>query len=76
MRKKNPDAWGVKAEGNNYVGPNLLGRLLMELRDNGTLTTTSPTTPLPSSPPSRMHTGASEIIKDWSKGLHLLDKND
>ena len=37
MRKKNPDAWGVKADGNNYVGPNLLGRLLMELRDNGTL---------------------------------------
>ena len=34
MPKKNPDAWGVKADGNNYVGPNLLGRLLMELRDN------------------------------------------
>ena len=37
MPKKNPDAWGVKADGNNYVGPNILGRLLMELRDNGTL---------------------------------------
>lgn len=37
MSKKNPDAWGVKANGNNYVGPNLLGCLLMELRDNGTL---------------------------------------
>ena len=37
MPKKNPDAWGVKADGNNYVGPNLLGRLLMELRDNGTI---------------------------------------
>lgn len=37
MPKKNPDAWGVKADGNNYVGPNLLGRLLMELRDNATL---------------------------------------
>ena len=37
MPKKNPDAWGVKAIGDNYVGPNLLGRLLMELRDNATL---------------------------------------
>ena len=37
MPKKNPDAWGVKAVGNNYVGPNILGCLLMELRDNGTL---------------------------------------
>ncbi len=37
MPKKNPDAWGLKADGNNYVGPNILGRLLMELRDNGTL---------------------------------------
>ena len=37
MPKKNPDAWGVKADGNNYVGPNILGCLLMELRDNGTL---------------------------------------
>jgi predicted NAD-dependent protein-ADP-ribosyltransferase YbiA (DUF1768 family) len=35
--KKNPDAWGVKQQGDNYVGPNLLGRLLMELRDNGKL---------------------------------------
>ena len=37
MLKKHADAWGVKAIGDNYVGPNLLGRLLMELRDNGTL---------------------------------------
>lgn len=37
MLKKNPDAWGVKAIGDNYVGPNLLGCLLMELRDNGNL---------------------------------------
>lgn len=37
MPKKNPDAWGVKADGNNYVGPNILGRLLMELRDNAPL---------------------------------------
>ncbi len=35
--KKNPDAWGVKLRGDNYVGPNLLGRLLMELRDTGRL---------------------------------------
>lgn len=37
MPKKRPDAWGVKQEGTNFVGPNLLGRLLMELRDQGTL---------------------------------------
>ena len=38
--KKNPDTWGVKlsGDGTEYVGPNLLGRLLMELRDsNGSL---------------------------------------
>ena len=27
------NAWGVKTKGENYVGPNLMGRLLMELRD-------------------------------------------
>ena len=31
--KKTADTWGVKRIGKNYVGPNLLGRLLMELRD-------------------------------------------
>jgi len=35
--KKTPDTWGVKLQGDDYVGPNLLGRLLMELRDNGKL---------------------------------------
>ena len=35
--KKNPDAWGVKLREGSYVGPNLLGRLLMELRDKGKL---------------------------------------
>ena len=35
--KKNADTWGVKLQGDHYVGPNLLGRLLMELRDNGRL---------------------------------------
>ncbi len=38
--KKNPDTWGVKlsSDGTEYVGPNLMGRLLMELRDsNGSL---------------------------------------
>lgn len=37
MTKGNPDAWGVKLRGDKYIGPNLLGRLLMELRDNGGL---------------------------------------
>ena len=27
------NAWGVKSKGQNYKGPNLIGRLLMELRD-------------------------------------------
>lgn len=38
-RKKGKDAdtWGVVLKGNEYVGPNLIGRLLMELRDNGKL---------------------------------------
>lgn len=35
--KKTPDTWGVKSVGDEYAGPNLLGRLLMELRDNGRL---------------------------------------
>ena len=35
--KKTADTWGTKLVGNEYVGPNLLGRLLMELRDNGEL---------------------------------------
>jgi predicted NAD-dependent protein-ADP-ribosyltransferase YbiA (DUF1768 family) len=36
-RKKGKDAdtWGVVLKGIEYVGPNLMGRLLMELRDNG-----------------------------------------
>ncbi len=37
FRKANPDTWGAKLQGDKYIGPNLLGRLLMELRDNGTL---------------------------------------
>ena len=42
--KKNPDTWGAKrsADGTEYVGPNLMGRLLMELRDNGKLEFTLP----------------------------------
>ena len=37
--KKNPDTWGAKrsGDGKEYIGPNLMGRLLMELRDNGKL---------------------------------------
>lgn len=31
---KNADTWGTKLVGEEYVGPNLLGRLLMELREN------------------------------------------
>ena len=34
--KKNPDTWGAKLSGDGiFVGPNLMGRLLMELRDAG-----------------------------------------
>ena len=40
--KKHPDAWGVKLYGDSYEGPNLLGRLLMELRDAGCLTYSIP----------------------------------
>lgn len=32
-----PNGWGVKTKGDMYVGPNIMGRLLMELRDNGKL---------------------------------------
>ena len=32
---KEADTWGAVHKGDEYVGPNLLGRLLMELRDNG-----------------------------------------
>ena len=42
FKKKNPDAWGVKRQGELFVGPNLLGRLLMQLRDTGTLNYTLP----------------------------------
>ena len=35
--KKSPDTWGVKQQGSDFVGPNLLGRILMELRKNGKL---------------------------------------
>ena len=31
------DTWGVVREGDMYKGSNLMGRLLMELRDNGKL---------------------------------------
>ena len=34
---KPADSWGVVLMGDKYVGSNLLGRLLMELRDNGKL---------------------------------------
>lgn len=41
-KHKDADSWGVKLQDDNYVGPNLLGRLLMELRDNGKLDYTLP----------------------------------
>jgi ribA/ribD-fused uncharacterized protein len=37
FRKKDADTWGAVLQGSEYVGPNLMGRLLMELRDNGKL---------------------------------------
>ena len=42
--KKNPDTWGAKlsSDGTEFIGPNLMGRLLMELRDNGKLDYTLP----------------------------------
>lgn len=36
-KHKAADSWGVNLVGDEYVGPSLLGRLLMELRDNGKL---------------------------------------
>lgn len=41
-RKKTADTWGVKLVGDHYEGSNLLGRLLMELRDNSGLEYTLP----------------------------------
>lgn len=41
-KHKDADSWGVNLVGNEYVGPSLLGRLLMELRDNGKLDYTLP----------------------------------
>lgn len=40
FQKKWPDAWGVKLHNDKYIGFNLLGRFLMELRDTGTLSYT------------------------------------
>lgn len=40
--KKKPDTWGVKDIDGKFVGSNLLGRLLMELRDNRKLEYTLP----------------------------------
>jgi hypothetical protein len=37
QKGKDADTWGVVLRGDEYVGPSLLGRLLMELRDNGKL---------------------------------------
>ena len=42
--KRPADAWGAKLseDGKTWAGPNIMGRLLMELRDNGTLSYTIP----------------------------------
>ena len=37
FRKKTADTWGAKLINGKFVGSNLLGRLLIELRDNGHL---------------------------------------
>ena len=37
FKKKKADTWGAKLIDGKYCGSNLLGRLLMELRDNGSL---------------------------------------
>ena len=37
FKKKKADTWGAKLVNGKYEGSNLLGRLLMELRDNGSL---------------------------------------
>ena len=42
-RNKVADAYGTVREGNEMVGPNLLGQFLMELRDTGKLDYTLPT---------------------------------
>lgn len=41
-RGREADTWGAVLRGDEYVGPSLLGRLLMELRDNGKLEYTLP----------------------------------
>ena len=41
LRGKEP-LWGVKLAGNYYKGPNVLGKLLMELRDHGSLSYSLP----------------------------------
>ena len=41
LRGKEP-LWGAKLVGDTYQGPNVLGKLLMELRDNGRLNCTLP----------------------------------
>lgn len=41
-KESRPNAWGVKTSGEKYVGPNIMGQLLMELRDNGKIDFTLP----------------------------------
>ena len=46
FQKKSADTWGCKLHENYYVGPNLMGRLLMELRDSDSFTYIAPETAL------------------------------
>lgn len=55
MPRKAPDTWGCKPHDDTFVGSNLMGRLLMELRDSGSLSYARPTEAI-----SRML----EILKD------------
>ena len=43
MPRKSPDTWGCKPQADSFIGSNLMGRLLMELRDSEDFTYTVPT---------------------------------
>ena len=42
FRGEKANTWGAKLIDGNYVGPNLMGQLLMEVRDNGHLSYSLP----------------------------------
>lgn len=43
MPRKSADTWGCKPQADSFIGSNLMGRLLMELRDSEDFTYTVPT---------------------------------